>query len=117
MLRGTFIRASENVDLVEWEINAPPAKIIAYISSPVWEDLVWNRSDCWDGLILKEPPTLVHKDIHALVSVPLPSGSVKCHGQLPPQYTREQMERAEELVRNPPQVDPKLLAEYDFDAD
>lgn len=116
-LRGMFIRPSEDVDLVEWEINAPPAKIIAYVSSPVWEDLVWNRSDTWDGLILKEPPTLGHKDIHALVSVPLPPGCVTCHGQLRPQYTREEMDRVAELVRNPPEVDPKLLAEYDIDAD
>jgi hypothetical protein len=65
---------------------------------------------------VKEHPSLGHKDIHALVSVPLPSGSVKCHGQLHLQYTKEQMDRAAALVRNPPQVDPKLFAEYDFDA-
>jgi signal peptidase I len=93
-LRGMFIRPSEEIDLVEWEISAPPAKILAYISSPVWEDLVWNKSDKWDGLIVMEPPALGHKDIHALVSIPLLPGCARCYGLLRPQYTREQMEQA-----------------------
>ena len=116
-LRGGFIRPSEDVDLVEWEIDAPPAKVIAFIRASLWEDLVWSRTDSWDGLFVDEPPTQGHKDIHALVSIPLPSGCVNCHGQLPAQYTREQMERAAGLVRNPPPVDPKLLDEYDIDAE
>src|SRR5262245_30671146 len=116
-VRGLFFRVTEDQDLVEWEISAPPCKIIAYVSSPVWEDLVWSRSDSWDDLFIKDAPTLGHKDINALASVPLPSGCVKRHGQLPPKHTREQMERAAELVRNRPSVDPKLLEEHDFDAD
>lgn len=112
-VRGGFIRTSEDGDLVEWEINAPPAVIIAYIRSPIWENLVWSTSDVWDALIVDEPPTVGHRDILALVSVPLPRGCLTCHGQLPPQYTRQQMERAAELVRKPPPIDPKLLAEYD----
>jgi hypothetical protein len=115
-LRGMFIRPTEEADLVEWEIKAPPAVVIAYISSPVWENLVWSRSDSWDGLFVNDPPMLGHKEIHALVAIPLPPACVKCHGQLTPQYTREHMERAAELVRTPPPVDPKLLAEYDIDA-
>ena len=115
-LRGMFVRPTEDVDLVEWEINAPPATVIAYISSPVWENLVWSRSDRWDGLFINDPPVLGHKDIHALVAIPLQPDCVRCHGQLPPQHTREQMELAAELVRNPPPVDPKLVEAYDIDA-
>src|SRR5438034_1594324 len=73
-LRGMFVRPTEEDDLVEWEINAPPSKIIAYISSPVWENLVWSKSDSWDGLIINDTAALGHRDIHALLSVPLPSG-------------------------------------------
>jgi hypothetical protein len=109
-----FVRPTEDVDLVEWEISAPPGKLLAYISSPVWEDLIWSRSDCWDGLVIDSTPTLGDKDIHALVLVPLPAGAVKCHGLLRPQYTREQARRAAELVRNPPPVE--LREAYDFDA-
>src|SRR6266446_4868066 len=56
-IRGMFVRPTEELDLVEWEIKAPPAKIIAFIRSNVWEDLVWSRSDVWDGLFINEPPT------------------------------------------------------------
>jgi len=113
-LRGVFVRPTEDVDLMEWEINAPPCRIIAYISSPIWENLVWSKSDSWDGLVAKNPPRLGHKDIHALVSVPLPAGSVVCHGQLPPQYTHQQMEEAAQLVRNPPPADPAFAWELEL---
>ena len=106
-----FIRATEEVDLVEWEINTPPAKVIAYISSPVWENLVWSRSNSWDGLIINHTVTLGHKDILASCPSPLPPDCLICHGQLPPLHTREQLEKAAELLRNPPLFDPA----YDFD--
>jgi len=113
-VRGEFKRPTEDMDLVEWEINAPPSTILAYISSPVWEDLIWTRTDDWSGLILKHAPLLGNKDIHGLVTVPLPPGGVKCHGSPPPQFTREQEEQAWNILRNPP--DPKLMEEYDFDS-
>jgi hypothetical protein len=107
-IRGRFSRHSEDVDLTEWEINAPPSTVLAFVSSPVWENLIWTRSESWEGLII-DRPSAGHSDIHALVAVPL-AGAI-CHGQLRPDLTREQEEQAREIQRNPP--DPKLAEQYD----
>jgi hypothetical protein len=106
-IRDWFMN-SEDADLVEWEINSPPSRVLAFVRSPVWEALVWSKSDSWDGLFL-DPPTEGREDVHALVTVPLVG--VICHGQLRPKLTREQEEEAREVQRNPP--DAKLAEGYD----
>jgi hypothetical protein len=115
--RGMFKRVLPDHDLVEWEIAAPPADVIAYVSSRVWEDLVWSKSDSWDRLIVPRPSAAGDPYIHAAVSFPVPVGCVTCHGQLPLPWTDQQIEEAAELVRNPPAIDPELRAAYDWDAD
>jgi hypothetical protein len=114
-IRGQFKRPSEDIDLVEWELNVPPQIIIAHVRVPVWEDLIWGRIESWDGLILKDTPNEGRADINALVAVPLPPGCVKCHGQLPPHFTRKDEERARRVMEAQKTFDPKITAEYDWD--
>jgi hypothetical protein len=92
--------------VVEWEINTPPCSVLTYIYSPVWENLVNSVADDWTGLIITEEPMQGHRDIHALVSVPLIQGGIVCHGSLPV---------ASPQARNRAPADPKLAAEYDFE--
>jgi hypothetical protein len=113
--RGGYQRVSEEHDVVEWEIWAPPSRVIAYINSPVWERLVRsNKSDDWNGLFINKVPSHAHHDIHALVAAPLPDGGAICRGPLLPMVTREQMQRAE-TVRMQSKTDPKLGEDYDFE--
>src|SRR5580704_15732454 len=46
-LRGMFQRQTADVDLVEWEINAPQSSILAYIDALIWEDIVRGKPRKW----------------------------------------------------------------------
>ncbi|HYH66001.1 MAG TPA: hypothetical protein VD866_14990 [Urbifossiella sp.] len=81
-LRGVFSRGEEDVGLVEWEIAAPPARVLAFIRTGVWDDLVMSRGDRWDELFVRDAPRQGDPGIRALVAVPLPAGCAVCHGPL-----------------------------------
>jgi hypothetical protein len=110
--RGGFVRTTEAIDLVEWEIAAPPSTILAFINAYRWEDLVWSRSDDWNGLILQRAPSRGDRAIHALVAVPLPPGAANCRGQLPPQVTRAREEEVRNMLKRP--HDQRLAEQYDY---
>jgi hypothetical protein len=112
--RDGYQRVSEEHDVVEWEIWAPPSRVLAYINYPVWGDFVRSKPADWDDLFLMNAPSNGHRDIHALVAVPLPDCGATCRGPLRPKVTREQMERAD-VVKIKSMADPKLREVYDFD--
>jgi hypothetical protein len=68
----------QNADLVEWELNLPESQILRFVHSWVWETIVWGNPDGWQNLFADGRPD-AGKDIHALVSWPLPPAWVKCH--------------------------------------
>ena len=89
--RGQNLPTSEPSDSVEWEINLPLVDMRLF-SVPVWEDLVWSKGDDWDSLLLKnlgEKEAADDKNINALVCLPLPPDCLTCHGQLPPEYLKD----------------------------
>jgi hypothetical protein len=114
-IRGQFHRPSEDLDLVEWELNVPAQSIMVFLRVSVWKALIWGKRDSWDGLILKDSPDKGHPDINALVAITLPRGCVHCRGQLPAHFTREDEERARRVMEAQKTFDPWITAEYDWD--
>jgi hypothetical protein len=76
-----------------------------------------RRSEDWTGLFIDQPPARGDEGIHALVSVPLPTGCVMRHGLILPRYLPEQRERVEEVKRNTRLADPQFRDSLDFDPD
>lgn len=89
--RGEFIRTSTSIDLVEWELDVPFAEILAFYRSSVWEDILWSRSDNWDGLLLTglSEAEAATPDVGALVDFPLRVGQMKCLGPVPVKARRD----------------------------
>lgn len=85
--RATYKRESEFIDLTEWEINLP-IKDVILTSSPIWEDLIWSRSDDWGSLILKglAESEAVSDSVVALVRFPIRPDCLTWHGPLPVQH-------------------------------
>ncbi len=85
--RGEYPRAMEDDDSVEWELNVLLTQVLTFYRVSVWEDIVWNRNDNWDRLLIPvgatEPAGSQLNDLGALVRVPLDPNRAKCHGQLP----------------------------------
>ena len=81
-IRGGFERVCEEYDLVEWELNVPRSRVRFY-SVPVWEKIVYSRTDNWDGLWLGARESTPNRKVGALVFLPLESKWINCHGQLP----------------------------------
>jgi hypothetical protein len=111
--RGQCLRVQEAHDVVEWELNVPDSNILGFLRSSVWEDIVWSRSNDWSGLLVAGTPE-ASKNIHALVFVPLPPGTARCHGLLPPQHTSEMLRYAAKVAeasRNLPKHERDV---YDF---
>lgn len=79
-LQGKFPRKSSDDDLVEWELNVPEASVLAFINALAWESMVSGGAEKWDTLFIRNRPIEVSIGVHALVSVPLPPGSVTCRG-------------------------------------
>lgn len=78
----------ESPVVVEWEIDACSAQILAFYSVQIWEDLVWSRSDDWDALIINDPSSQGNEDIGALLRWPLEPPSVMQRiGPVPARYS------------------------------
>ena len=91
-VRGLFVRMTEDDDLVEWELRVPFSQVLAFYSIPLWEDLIYTRTDTWDGLILEQlgEAEAEHKDIGALVQFhQLHPGWITCHGPPKPLYPKK----------------------------
>ena len=87
-VRGEFIRTTEEIDLVEWELNVPPPQVFSFFLTSVWEDLVWNRGNDWERLLINGPVEEGSEDVGALVRVPVEAKCVTCHGPLPVKYPK-----------------------------
>jgi hypothetical protein len=109
-VRGQFIRPTEDIDLVEWELNVPVDQILFY-DAYIWEDIVRSKSNDWENLFITGKPD-AGDGIHALVLLPLVPTWVKCHGQLRPQVTRKAQEIAKKAWRSFRNTDPKLRQKY-----
>src|SRR5262249_39043968 len=53
-IRGEFIRASEDHDVVEWALNVPDFQILGLIRASVWEAIVRSQSDNWSNLFVTD---------------------------------------------------------------
>jgi hypothetical protein len=81
--RGLFIRTTEDIDLVEWELTLTEDDLLAYYHEPTWEELIRFRGD-WKTLIL---PGLT-EGAGVLARFPLRPGVAECLGPLPVKYPK-----------------------------
>ena len=91
-VRGLFERMTEDVDLVEWELRVPFSQVHRFYSIPLWEDLIYTRTDSWDGLFLEElgEAEAEHKDVGALVQFhAFHPDWITCHGPPEPEYPKK----------------------------
>lgn len=86
---GQGIRASEDIDVVEWELDVPATQVLRRYDEKVWHEIYLGNDGDWDslGLFVSEAEPM-GKDIGALVRVPLKEEWVTNHGQLKPMYPR-----------------------------
>lgn len=88
-VRGGFMRTTEEIDWVEWELDIPESEVLKFYRVPIWEDIVWSRSDDWDQLFVdKAEADIPNQNVGALVKFPVRREWVKCHGPLPVRYPR-----------------------------
>lgn len=87
--RGCFVRTTEEIDLVEWELDVPASQVLRFHDVQVWEDIVWSRGDDWDSLLIDGAiaDVAADKGIGALVRVPVDKWAT-CHGPPEPQRRR-----------------------------
>jgi hypothetical protein len=85
--KGCFIRLSEGVDLIEWELAVPTSEILAFYSVPAWEDIIRGQCQAWDGLFI-ESVQAGSEGVGAWVRFPPQVGTIKCLGPLPIQRKR-----------------------------
>jgi hypothetical protein len=112
--RGQFVSTTEDLPLVEWELDVPGSQILRFIRTRVWEDLVWGRSNTWDGLFITdhvEPGA----EVVALAPAPLATEWVRRRGLLLPQFSKASLEMARSAIEERKNIDPVLLAEYEMD--
>ncbi len=92
---GCFVRTTEEIDLVEWELVVPNSEIVAFYSVPVWEDIIYGRSSAWDDLVLEglTEQRAATKDVGAWIRFPLRPDSITRFGPLPPLYPKFRLYR------------------------
>jgi len=110
---GQFVRVTEQMDLVEWELNVPESQILRCIRASVWEAIVRGESDDWENLFRVGAP-VAGIDIHVLVRVPLPAGTARSHGQLRPLYTRERLEHLKDVTERSRNLPAHEREPYDW---
>jgi len=81
--RGQFIRTTEDIDLVEWELTVNETDVLAYYHEPTWEELIRSRGD-WKSLLLPGPC----QDAGILAKCPPRPGIAVCLGPLPVKYPK-----------------------------
>lgn len=85
-VRGEFERVSEDVDLVEWELDIEYSQILAFYNVPIWDDLVSSRNDEWENLVLDTGEA--DQNVGALVRVPLGPTTATRIGPLEVKYPK-----------------------------
>ena len=87
-VRDQIVRMTESIDLVEWEPEVPMSQIVAFYRVQVWDDIIRNRADNWDDLIISVEidNDIAKPEIGALVRVPLLLDDVKRLGPLERRY-------------------------------
>lgn len=91
-VRDAFPPISYATDPIEWELNVPEVQILAFISEPVWDDILKGRRDDWEGVIVTDRPIEPKGQLSALVRVPLPREWVTLRGKLVRKDWREEAE-------------------------
>ncbi len=87
---GCFVRTTEEIDLVEWELDVPTSEILAFYRVSVWEDIVHGRSAVWANLFIDNLSEVeaANRDVGVWIRFPLISGSVTRCAPLPPLYPK-----------------------------
>src|ERR1700687_2181663 len=96
-VRGSCIRPTEDVDLVEWELNVSESQILRFFRSHVWEAIVRSDSNGRENLFVVGKPEL-GEDIDAVVLAPVALGTASAHGLLRPAYSKDSLKYAREVA-------------------
>jgi hypothetical protein len=112
-VRGQCIRVTEDMELVEWELNVQESHILRFFRSYVWEAIVRSKGDDWVNLFVSGKPE-AGQDIHALVVVPLPRGTAQSRGILRPLHSKESLKYAKEVAERSRNLPASERDAYDF---
>ncbi len=78
-----FVRVSESIDLVQWELNVSEDMVLTLYREEIWDDLYHQRSEDWGSLFADK----LGESVGVLVRLPIDPSLATCH-ELPVKYSR-----------------------------
>ena len=81
--RKTFVRHSESVDLIEWELDVPTSQVLTLYREDIWDEIYRGKSQDWPSLFTNT----VTENVGALVRVPIDPSWATQH-QIPVKYPK-----------------------------
>ncbi len=66
-----FVRITESIDLVEWELLVPDAQVLSLYRESLWKSILYEGGDHWAELLVSDLSEAGNKDIGALLRVPI----------------------------------------------